>query len=77
MNYLSKCKSLLIICFVLQACSVAEKSDIDKAAKSILVPHPNSDVTKEIPSLDTDEIPFRLGTVPTASSIIFVILATC
>ena len=31
MNYLSKCKSLLIICFVLQACSVAEKSDIDKA----------------------------------------------
>ena len=30
MNYLSKCKSLLIICFVLQACSVAEKSDIDK-----------------------------------------------
>ena len=30
MNYLSKCKSLLILCFVLQACSVAEKSDIDK-----------------------------------------------
>ena len=30
MNYLFKCKSLLIICFVLQACSVAEKSDIDK-----------------------------------------------
>jgi hypothetical protein len=30
MNYLFKCKSLLILCFVLQACSAAEKTDIDK-----------------------------------------------
>ena len=30
MNYLFKCKSLLILCFVLQACSTAEKADIDK-----------------------------------------------
>jgi hypothetical protein len=31
MNYLFKCKSLLILCFVLQACSTAEKTDVDKA----------------------------------------------
>ena len=31
MNYLFKCKSLLLICVILQACSSAEKSDIDKA----------------------------------------------
>ena len=31
MNYLFKCKSLLIFCFVLQACSTAEKTDVDKA----------------------------------------------
>ena len=30
MNYLSKCKSLLIICLVLQACSAAEKANIDE-----------------------------------------------
>ena len=30
MNYLFKFKSLLIICFILQACSTAEKTDIDK-----------------------------------------------
>ena len=30
MNYLIKCKSLLIICVILQACSTAEKTDIDK-----------------------------------------------
>ena len=29
MNYLFKFKSLLILCFVLQACSTAEKTDID------------------------------------------------
>ena len=29
MNYLSKFKSLLLICIVLQACSTAEKTDID------------------------------------------------
>ncbi|MDA9895919.1 DUF3576 domain-containing protein [Amylibacter sp.] len=33
MNYLFKCKSLLLICVILQACSSAEKSDIDKAPK--------------------------------------------
>ena len=31
MNYLSKSKSLLLICFVLQACSTADKADINKA----------------------------------------------
>ena len=30
MNYLFKFKSLLLLCFVLQACSTAEKTDIDK-----------------------------------------------
>ena len=31
MNYLFKCKSLLLICVILQACSTVEKTDIDKA----------------------------------------------
>ena len=31
MSYLSKCKSLLLIFIVLQACSTAEKTDIDNA----------------------------------------------
>ena len=31
MNYMFKCKSLLLICFILQACSTAEKTVIDKA----------------------------------------------
>ena len=31
MNYLFKFKSLLLICVILQACSTAEKTDIDKA----------------------------------------------
>ena len=30
MNYLFKYKPLLLLCFVLQACSTAEKTDIDK-----------------------------------------------
>ena len=30
MNYLFKCKSLLLLCVILQACSTAEKTDIDK-----------------------------------------------
>ena len=30
MNHLFKFKSLLLLCFVLQACSTAEKTDIDK-----------------------------------------------
>ena len=31
MNYLFKFKSLLLLCAILQACSTAEKTDIDKA----------------------------------------------
>jgi hypothetical protein len=31
MNYLFKCKSLLLLCVILQACSTAEKAGIDKA----------------------------------------------
>ena len=31
MTYLLKCKSLMILCVILQACSTAEKTDIDKA----------------------------------------------
>ena len=31
MNYLFKCKSLLLLCFFLQACSSADKTDIDNA----------------------------------------------
>jgi hypothetical protein len=31
MNYLFKLKSLLMLCAILQACSTAEKSDIDKS----------------------------------------------
>ena len=30
MHYLFKCKSLLLLCVILQACSTAEKTDIDK-----------------------------------------------
>ena len=30
MNYLLKCKSLLVLCVILKACSTAEKTDIDK-----------------------------------------------
>ena len=30
MNYMFKCKSLLLLCVILQACSTAEKTDIDK-----------------------------------------------
>ena len=31
MNYLFKCKSLLLLCVILQACSTADKADIDNA----------------------------------------------
>jgi hypothetical protein len=30
MNYLFKCKYILLICVILQACSTAEKTDLDK-----------------------------------------------
>ena len=33
MNYLFKFKSFLLLCAILQACSTAEKSDIDKATE--------------------------------------------
>ena len=33
MNYLFKFKSLLLLCVILQACSTAEKSDIDNASE--------------------------------------------
>ena len=33
MNYLFKCKYLLLACVILQACSTANKADIDKADK--------------------------------------------
>ena len=31
MNYLIKCKSLLLICIVLQACSITDKTGTDNA----------------------------------------------
>ena len=31
MNYLFKCKSLMLLCVILQACSTSEKTDVDKA----------------------------------------------
>ena len=33
MNYLFKCKSLLLFCVILQACSTAEKTDINNAGE--------------------------------------------
>ena len=36
MNYLFKYKSLLLLCVILQACSTADKNDIDKADKEKL-----------------------------------------
>jgi hypothetical protein len=33
MNYLFKCKSLLLLCVILQACSTAEKTDINNAGE--------------------------------------------
>ena len=44
MNYLFKFKSLLLLCVILQACSTAEKTDIDK-----------SDVEK-VTSTSTDQV---------------------
>ena len=31
MNYLLRCKSLFLVCVMLQACSIAEKTDVDNA----------------------------------------------
>ena len=33
MNYLLKCKSLLLLCVILQACSTAEKAGLDKSVE--------------------------------------------
>jgi hypothetical protein len=33
MNYLFKCKSVLLLCVILQACSTAEKTDINNAGE--------------------------------------------
>ena len=33
MNYLFKCKSLLLLCVILQACSTAERTDINNAGE--------------------------------------------
>jgi hypothetical protein len=47
MNYLFKCKSLLILCFVLQACSVAEKADIDKGNDEKVTSAPSDKMKKK------------------------------
>ena len=46
MNYLFKCKSLLILCVILQACNTAEKTDIDKAEDEKVTPA-KTDQTKK------------------------------
>ena len=46
MNYLFKCKSLLLICVILQACSTTEKTDIDKANDKMTT-STTTDKTKE------------------------------
>ena len=46
MNYLFKFKSLLLLCVILQACSTAEKSDIDNASEE-KVPAATTDQTKK------------------------------
>ena len=46
MNYLSKCKCLFLLCLVLQACSIANKSDTDKASEE-KVTSASTDQTKK------------------------------
>ena len=46
MNYLFKCKSLLLLCVILQACSTAEKTDTVKA-DSEMVTSATTDQTKK------------------------------
>ena len=46
MNYMFKCKSLLLLCVILQACSMTEKIDIDKA-KDVKVTYATTDQTKK------------------------------
>jgi hypothetical protein len=45
MNYLLKCKSLILICVILQACSMTEKTDTDKV-KDEKVTSATTDATK-------------------------------
>ena len=53
MNYLFKCKSLLLLCFILQACSSADKADIDNAGdEKITSSTTNQTKKKGIVSLD-------------------------
>ena len=48
MNYLFKFKSLLLLCFVLQACSTAEKTDIDKTdEEKVVIDTVKTDQTKK------------------------------
>ena len=46
MNYLSKCKCLFLLCLILQACSIANKSDTDKASEE-KVTSASTDQTKK------------------------------
>ena len=46
MNYMFKCKSLLLLCVILQACSTAEKADTDKV-KDEKVTSNTTDQTKK------------------------------
>ena len=46
MNYMFKCVSLLLLCVILQACSMTEKIDIDKA-KDVKVTSATTDQTKK------------------------------
>ena len=47
MNYLFKFKSLLLLCVVLQACSTAEKSDIDNASEEKVTSTSTNQVKKK------------------------------
>ena len=47
MNYLFKFKSLLLLCVILQACSTAEKTDIDKADAERVTSTPTDQVKKK------------------------------
>ena len=47
MNYLSKCKCLFLLCLVLQACSIANKSDTDKASEEKVTSAPTDQTKKK------------------------------
>jgi hypothetical protein len=54
MNYLYKCKSLMILCVILQACSTAEKTDIDKAEDEKVTTNKIDQIKKKGISLTDD-----------------------